>query len=366
MPVHLDQLRADVLRNPGAAQAYRVDAPAWMHALPPAAIARVARWAEVAGAPDESVTETRNWSTRLTGGRIARQKGMAPPPRAVTVDIGGTPLKFGLEMWISGDFFIRVMPRDENGYRIHEPGVQRTLKRLLGPETLLVDIGAHVGYFSCYAASLGATVIAVEMQPTLCDAIAMNAVLNNLWTVHTVCAAMGGEAGVAQVWRIEPRPGTKVHSERRDSEGDWAPIDSLNHDLLPVMTLDQLLTMPPEAAPRGTVVKIDVEGAEGVVLQGARRLIAERETTFIVECHPASMAAFGTRMTDIVDVFPEDRWQYTVLEDDADRIVDREALIGVASALPEGSDKMPGSILFTPRPAAESRMPANGDRPGEL
>lgn len=350
MRVHLDQIRAAAVQDPGDVRSYAVDATEWALSGTPATFLRVLRWAEILSGPSEALDDLRSFALRVRNGWAARRKGLTFPDKAVDVDLDGVRLKFGLEMWVSGDFFLRVMKRGQDGrYLIHEPGVQRALKRLAGPDTLVVDVGAHVGYFSCYAAALGATVLAVEMQPTLCDAIAMNAAMNNLWRVHTVCTALSGEAGIAQLWRFEPRPGTKIHSQRLDPGWGWHPVRSLNHDLVTVSTVDQLLSFPQEAAPRSTIVKIDAEGAEGMVLSGAHRTLAERRASFIVECHILTMSMFGTTLSEILDAFPEDGWSCTMLEEETDREVDRATVLDIAANRPPDADSLPGSLLFTPR-----------------
>ncbi len=75
------------------------------------------------------------------------------------------------------------------------------------------------------------------------------------------------------------------------------------------MTLDQLFgndTLAP------ALVKIDVEGHEIGVLEGARGLIARRATTFIVEYHPHIISAYGRRAEELLGLF-DDGWRLSQL-----------------------------------------------------
>lgn len=342
-----DQVRASAIRDPGSPDAYWIGAAAWLTKFEWPAYLRVVRWAELAGAPEDLVERSRDRARRIEAGRGARKKAMVFPTRAVKVDMDGKTIHFAVERQVSGDFFVRVLRHDEHGFQTHEPGLQRAMKRLLGPGTLFVDAGAHIGYFSCYAAALGATVMAVEIQPTLCDAITANAAINEAWRIHTLCAALGETPGLAQVWRMEPRPGMQIHSEKKES--GWCHVSSINHDLIPVVTLDQMMAFPAAAGPRSTLIKIDVEGAEGKVLAGARGLIDARRASFVVECHLSLMTGFGTAMSDIVDLFPEEHWRYAVLEETRDRELDRDALMRLVAGRGPGAESLPGPILFSPR-----------------
>lgn len=339
-----DLIRKQAVRHPGNPAAYTFEAAAWLAELTADAYLRLLDRVEMAGGDPERVSVMRDRARRIRAGRSARRTAMSPPSRAVSLDIGGRSVKFGLEREVSGDFLTRVVPRDEKGFLVHEPGVQRVLAESLGPGALFVDIGAHIGYFSCYAAALGATVMAVEIQATLCDAIAMNAAINDAWRVHTICAAMGAEPGVAQIWRMEPRPGTQTITER--DGGGWCPVSSINHDLIPVLTIDQLMGFPAAGAPGSILVKVDVEGAEGKVLAGARSLIERGAAAFIVEFHPPLLVNFGTKARDIVDLFPGDRWRFHLLGDDGDRELDREGLLVVATGADDAGDR---SVLISPR-----------------
>ena len=140
------------------------------------------------------------------------------------------------------------------------------------------------------------------MQPTLFPIIQLNAAMNGLWRVHTLCAALGDRLGMVPAMRVGPSPGFQA------SVGQWEredyPLSSLNHDCIPCMTLDSLF--PAKSPP--TLVKVDVEGAEGLVLKGAHNLIEARQTRFMVEVHGHLIGGFGTTLTELLKPFPEDCW----------------------------------------------------------
>lgn len=275
--------------------------------------------------------------TRLVYGRRARNGVLPRVPSTRTIDFGdGLSLRFSRHP--AGEhFMIRVLPKEG----VHEPELVEYLKRTLRRQDLVVDIGAHTGYVSCIAAALGATVIAVEMQPTLIPIIQVNAALNSLWTVHPLCAAIGDRNGMFPSFRVNPSPGTQAavwHWEHAKF-----PISSVNHDCIPCLTLDSLFPGPELP----TLVKVDVEGAEGLVLAGAGDLIRKRQTRFMVEVHARLLAKFGTTLADLLAPFDPEGWTLSMLTTEGVRPLSREAFLDPAGPIVAHAHNAP--VLFEPR-----------------
>jgi FkbM family methyltransferase len=126
-------------------------------------------------------------------------------------------------------------------------------KRYLRPGDLFIDIGANIGSYSVYAAECGAEVISVEPVPHNAKRVRENLNLN-------------GYAGQVVQKALSDHPGSvRITADK----------DSLNHLVdeggieVTATTLDDLL------GNRSAVAKIDVEGAEELVLAGARKALSE-------------------------------------------------------------------------------------------
>lgn len=276
---------------------------------------------------------------RLVEGRRYRRSVLPKTGAARTVDFGdGLTLRFTTDQPAARQFMRRVLPAEG----LHEPELVAYLKRSIRPADLVVDIGAHVGYVSCVAAALGATVIAVEMQSTLIPMIQLNAALNNLWTVHTLCAAISNMIGMVPILRYDPSPGLKATVAQWE-RSDY-PLTGVNHDCVPTLTLDSLF----HGKDRPTLVKIDVEGAEGVVLAGARDLIQAGQTRFTVEVHAHLIGGFGTTLADLLALFDADRWTLSILTVDGPKPLSRESFLDPQG--PVATDTHNAPILFEPVP----------------
>lgn len=66
---------------------------------------------------------------------------------------------------------------------------------------------------------------------------------------------------------------------------------------VPVTTLDEDLADVPDIA----LLKIDCEGFEGGILQGARRLIARHRPALFLEIHPTELEKFGSSVPGVLD-----------------------------------------------------------------
>jgi len=129
-------------------------------------------------------------------------------------------------------------------------------ERLLGPGDLFVDVGANVGSYSMWAAELGAEVVAFEPDAGARARLRANARLNGFDI------------------DIRPQIVSATVGRARMTRG----LDAMNHiavgagdDAQEATTLDVALAGRTHV--RG--VKVDVEGFERLVLEGAEELLRE-------------------------------------------------------------------------------------------
>ena len=149
---------------------------------------------------------------------------------------------------------------------VFEPGVTTVLTRLLGAGDLFVDVGANIGHHTLVAASRGAAVHAFEPVPRLAERIRRNAALNRLESpIYVIEAALSNREGNGELY-VAARSDDGSHSLLPGVEA--TQIDSIRVRLT---TLDRHLVDHGNRAP--AVVKIDVEGYEAAVLDGARHTL---------------------------------------------------------------------------------------------
>ena len=155
------------------------------------------------------------------------------------------------------------------GYKLAGPRTMQTgafeaaevalLKQHLSSADVFVDIGANVGYFTCLARSMGKQVVAVEPHWGNLRYLYANLQVNG-WTDGVDICPMGLSDKPGLVWLYGGGTDASLLS-------GWSGASEAFKRTIPVTTLDALLSE--RFSGRRVLVKMDVEGAEYKVLQGA-------------------------------------------------------------------------------------------------
>ena len=146
--------------------------------------------------------------------------------------------------------------------------------RILTPGDVFVDVGANAGLYSVMAADMGARVVSVEPFAESRKALVANQVLNG-FEFEIVPAALASEA------LIEQRGRMMTLTEDKGPSNHLLLQDGSKGARVRVMTLDEVID---DKVDRDEVVKglkVDVEGAELLVLEGAVRAISEGRIQWI-------------------------------------------------------------------------------------
>jgi FkbM family methyltransferase len=179
-----------------------------------------------------------------------------------------------------------------NGY--FDLHVTRFLERFLRPGMTYVDVGANIGVYAVPAArSVGAAgrVIAIEalprLQTFLVDNFSINGLLDRVLILPFAAADSAGELKLYDFGRYD---GASTIVARVAQLQEKRLLDTPRQLLVQSRTLSTLLR--DAAVARADLIKIDVEGSEWEVLQGARDfLMAQRGINLLLEWHPEFMPA---------------------------------------------------------------------------
>jgi FkbM family methyltransferase len=196
-------------------------------------------------------------------------------------------------------FRMRVNPLDENGRRIYVNGYQpqerltRHFVRLLRSGDCVIDIGANVGYYTMVAAHLvgpAGCVHAFEASPQTAECLEANAVLNPHANIHVHTQAVIDRCGETEFFMATAeRTG---YASIRNLGEQTAAVSTV-----PTIALDSML----DALPPTRLVKIDVEGAELLALEGMRGLVERDRPHFILEIDDAFLRELGASAREQCD-----------------------------------------------------------------
>jgi FkbM family methyltransferase len=154
----------------------------------------------------------------------------------------------------------------------------RLAREFVNERSVVWDVGANVGAFSAAAAAKGADVLAIEPDPFLyglLDATQQHRG-NAEMKLQPLCAAVSSAPGMA---RLAIAKRGRASNFLEDFGGRSQTGGTRRTRLVPVVTLDLLL----KDMKWPTLLKIDVEGAELAVLEGAQIVLREARPVILVE-----------------------------------------------------------------------------------
>ncbi|MFN9091386.1 MAG: FkbM family methyltransferase [Alphaproteobacteria bacterium] len=142
---------------------------------------------------------------------------------------------------------------------------------LIKPGMLVVEVGANIGAHTVHLANLvgeNGGVVAFEPQRVIFQMLCANLALNGIENTDAQCLAVGAAPGEIMVPRI---------NYRRDGNFGGISLGADNGDMVEMIALDNLML------PACHMIKIDVEGMEKTVLDGARETISRFRPYLYVE-----------------------------------------------------------------------------------
>lgn len=158
----------------------------------------------------------------------------------------------------------------------YEPEMTHRFLSSINSESVVVDVGAGVGYYSLLAAPIAKWVVAVEPHPEQRKLLQGNIEANNLINIEVESVALWDTPDTGYIGRHKARIQEKGYPVR------LARLDD--------MGLGQV-----------DVVKIDVEGSEFEVLVGMQDTLFEYAPRLFIEVHPSLLRERGREPLSVSD-----------------------------------------------------------------
>ncbi|CAB3751449.1 FkbM family methyltransferase [Paraburkholderia solisilvae] len=175
----------------------------------------------------------------------------------------------------------------------------RLFTQVLRPGDIAVEVGANIGSHTVpLSKAVGASgvVHVFEPQRLVYQLLCANAALNDCHNIHTHLAAVGCESGQVDICTIPPHHEYNYGAIRLGA--DYGGDTVMEH--VPLLTLDSL------NLPRVDFLKIDAEGYDLRVLQGAEATISRCRPFIFVEADEQST----TDITNLLTSNGYDCWWY--------------------------------------------------------
>ncbi len=175
----------------------------------------------------------------------------------------------------------------------YEPVERTWLLEQLQPGDFVLDVGAHIGYYTLqFARAVGPAgrVIAIEPHPDNIERLITNTELNCYNNVDVVQAAASNKAGSIELF--ESTVNTGDHRLYRSDDDDV-------HNQGMARTAIQVEALTIDDVVRDSIgplrlVKMDIQGAETAALEGMQELLRGESPTLFLEFWPYGLSAAGS------------------------------------------------------------------------
>jgi FkbM family methyltransferase len=166
------------------------------------------------------------------------------------------------------------------------PEMRLIKEKLINPGDVILEAGGHQGCTGILLANWvgpAGKVVSFEPNPRNFDIYIVNKSINNLPSLSVENVAVGDRRGKA------------VISTGRSNSSLVSPGSGSASVEVDMVTLDDYLHLKP------TLIKIDVEGADILVLRGARSLLKTRPK-LAIEIHRDSLSRYGTALEELFEL----------------------------------------------------------------
>lgn len=177
----------------------------------------------------------------------------------------------GAYFYAQDDMIVRHI---RSGKGAFEPYTAQWIFEKISADGLFVDVGASTGWYTVPVAMRGKQVVAFEPLPNSRRRLVENIALNNVTDMVAVIAAAVSDVSGTSEFGFNPRlPLTSGASLIKDVGGNTASM------VVNTITVDEVIDASV------SVLKVDVEGAECLVLDGAQNTIMSSRPFMVLEAN---------------------------------------------------------------------------------
>lgn len=181
-------------------------------------------------------------------------------------------------------------------YGVYEPDESALISSVLTPDSVCLDIGAHIGYYSCLLAQCAGKVYAFEPYKPHFDLLAQN--LEPYDTPYVLFNAAVGAHPSDRALLYLSQVNAGDHRLAPDPDGARETI------VVETVSIDSVIQEPIDFC------KIDVQGYEGHVLRGMEQTLARSpRMAMAIEFFPVALNATGTDPDEVLRILHDNHFK---------------------------------------------------------
>ena len=193
-----------------------------------------------------------------------------------------------------------VFANEDVGRRIYfgkfyEPYETHYFSQQIRPDDICLDVGGNVGYFSFLMAQKAKDGQVHVFEPIPLNIALLNAstVLNGFTNLQIHQCAVGSESGDITFTISNDSAYSSIYNTNRKSIAQTLSV--------PLISLDEYIAK--NNLPRVDILKVDVEGAEKLVIDGAKKLFSDSKNSprlVMLELYEPGLLVFSTTIDDVI------------------------------------------------------------------
>lgn len=221
-------------------------------------------------------------------------------------------------------FEMLVLSNEDVGRQIalfggYEEDETQFFKRNIKATDICIDVGGNVGFFSLLFANLAPAGEVHVFEPIRVNAslIRTNAALNAISNITVNECAVGAHQGQVTF--------TVSKDSAYSSIKDTGRLPMAEVVEVPITTIDAYVNL--NSLPRVDVLKIDVEGAEEMVINGAANLLSDpkrRPRVILLELFDRNLKAFDTSVETIMTKMKTIGYHASVVRSGGDELISHD------------------------------------------
>jgi FkbM family methyltransferase len=205
-------------------------------------------------------------------------------------------------------------PRYDNG-KMHEPVISKMIMDSIKNSKIFVDVGTYLGYYTCLIGKIfpKSIVYGFEIDENVFDLLNENIKLNNLSNVKPYNLAISDKDGLVKFSVADSLDSSLTFTTDIEKNQEYISVKSVS--------LDNFFKKQKN---KPDVIKIDVEGAEMLVLKGMKELLEKRDLILFLEIHGNKLDKFNTTSKEIISFIIDKGYKVYEIENHRSQNIDEE------------------------------------------
>lgn len=218
---------------------------------------------------------------------------------------------------------------------IFEEFETKTFKKLINPNTILIDIGANIGYYTLIASQIIENGKIYSFEPELNNykLLVKNIKLNKLNSVFPFQKAISNKIGMIKIFLDSINLGNHSLAKKNvPDQDDFIEVETI--------TLDSFIENFDEI--HDILIKIDTQGAEGLILEGAKKLLKRENLKIIMEFWPNGLKNMGTDPYELLNEMKNYGFKISVLDESKKSLyhLDIQKILNLCEKSPERNHQL--------------------------